>query len=748
MGDPDARARRPALRKVLYTRDGVILVVGLVLGAGIFRAPQLVAAGSTSGTMFLALWVAGGLVSLVGALCYAELAEAYPDAGGEYHFLSRALGRRAGFLCAWSRMTVIQTGSIAILSFLVGDYAASLVGGGAGGPGLSAAVAGGVVVGLTLLNVAGLRQSGRVQYTLTAVEVLGLMSVIVVGLFLAAPAAGPAVAAPAAEASAGGIALAMVFVLLTFGGWSEAAYISAELCERRGALRTFAWGLGIITALYLLANAAYLRGLGLAGVAGSSAVAADLLRGSLGAWGAATVSFAVMIAALSSANATMITGARSNYALGRDLPRFAFMGDWHEGQHTPRAAFLLQGGISLLLVGFGALARSGFEAMVAYTAPVFWLILFGTGAALMILRRKEPGVDRPFRVPLYPLVPLLFCGIAGFMLYSSIAYAGRGALLGVAVMLAGLPVLAVAGRRRVAARVAVPPAVVLALALGVPGGLAGQETPAPAREPDVHFVPTDTTKVREMLTAAAVDSRDLVYDLGCGDGRIVISAVKQYGARGVCVDIDPVRIKQSKSNADTAGVRSRIEFVEGDLFEQDLSRATVVTLYLLPSLNQRLRPKLFKELRPGTRVVSNAFDMGDWQADRTLNITTFSGMQTYAFLWIIPADLSGEWRLELKGGSRKGYTLDIKQKYQEVSGTAMSGGKTIPISNFSVKGDRLSFVLREGDSEAAGVTFEGTVAGDRITGVAKGSGGSGSWTAVRTRPGARPDLRPAEGGSW
>jgi amino acid transporter len=344
-------------------------------------------------------------------------------------------------------MTVIQTGSIAILSFLVGDYVASLAGGPDPHPGLSAGVAAGVVVALTMLNVAGLRQSGGVQYALTTLEVLGLVAVIVAGLFIAAPAE-PAMA-PAAEASTGGIALAVVFVLLTFGGWSEAAYISAELRDRkRGAIRTLGWGLGVITVLYLLANAAYLRGLGLEGVAGSSAVAADLMRGSVGAWGAVAVSFAVIIAALSSANATMITGARSNYALGRDVPLFAFLGGWHEDQHTPRAAFLLQGGIALLLVAFGAFARSGFEAMVAYTAPVFWLILFGTGASLLVLRRREPSAERPFRVPLYPVVPLLFCAIAAFMLYSSVAYAGRGALLGVAVMLAGLPVLAFAGRTR------------------------------------------------------------------------------------------------------------------------------------------------------------------------------------------------------------------------------------------------------------------------------------------------------------
>jgi len=161
------------------------------------------------------------------------------------------------------------------------------------------------------------------------------------------------------------------------------------------------------------------------------------------------------------------------------------------------------------------------------------------------------------------------------------------------------------------------PALAVAVALALPAGLAGQEKSA-ARTPDVHFVPTDTTKVREMLSAANVTARDTVYDLGCGDGRFVITAVKKYHAqRGICVDIDPVRIKESKSNADTAGVTKKIEFVEGDLFEQDLSPATVITLYLLPSLNEKLRPKLQSELKPGTRIVSHSFDMGTaWPAEQ------------------------------------------------------------------------------------------------------------------------------------
>ena len=286
------------------------------------------------------------------------------------------------------------------------------------------------------------------------------------------------------------------------------------------------------------------------------------------------------------------------------------------------------------------------------------------------------------------------------------------------------------------------PGLVAALALALPAGAAAQETSAATRTPDVHFVPTDTTKVREMLTAAAVSATDVVYDLGCGDGRFVITAVKKYKAkRGVCVDIDPVRIKESRSNADTAGVVSKIRFVEGDLFEQDLSEASVVTLYLLPSLNVRLRPKLFDELRPGTRVVSNAFDMGDWKADSTMTIKTNSGMQSYAYLWIIPADVSGQWRLRTEGGRAKEYTLDVKQKYQEVSGTAKGGGQATPLANFTVDGDRIAFTLGDGADRAE---FTGKVTGDKASGTAKGKGGTWSWSASRTKPGDRPELKAEE----
>lgn len=437
-------------QRSLSTLDVVALIVGLVIGVGIFRAPQAVAENAGGAGVFLSLWLAGGAVSLIGALCYAELATAYPSPGGEYHFLHRAFGHRVAFLFAWARSTVIQTGSIALLAFVFGDYAAELFRLGPGSSPLLAALA---IVALTTVNLVGLRHGRRTQNTLTVIQMLGVAAVLAAGLLLVSPAAeAPATLPPGTSAGPGPalaqLGLAMVFVLLTFGGWNEAAYVSAEVRDdRRGMIRALLWGIGTITVVYLLVNLAYLRGLGFAGIAGSSVVAADLMRAAVGPWGAAVLSLVVAISALCSANATIITGGRSTYALGRDFALFGFLGEWRERGGTPANALVLQGVVALVLVGFGAVARSGFEAMVAYTAPVFWFFLSLVALALIVLRRREPARPHAFRVPLYPVTPLVFFGASVFMFYSSVRYAGIGALVGVGVMAAGVPLLLVARPR-------------------------------------------------------------------------------------------------------------------------------------------------------------------------------------------------------------------------------------------------------------------------------------------------------------
>jgi basic amino acid/polyamine antiporter, APA family len=426
-------APHPTLRMV----DALALIVGTVVGAGIFKTPALVAANAGSEAVVLLAWVAGGAISLIGALCYAELATTYPHAGGDYHYLTRAFGGRLAFLFAWARLTIIQTGAIVLLGFVLGDYASQIVSLGAFSSGIYAALA---VIVLTTINALGVRFGKTAQNVLTAAEVLGLL--LIVGTGLSVNAATPAVAVAAAPPAPAALGLVMVFVLLTYGGWNEAAYVSAEVREpRRNIVRALVWSLLLVTALYVLVSWAFLRALGLGGLAASSTIAADVMQRSMGAAGARFVSLLIVVAAITSANATIFTGARTAWALGRDVPLFAPLGRWHGRVHTPVNALVAQGAVALALVLFGALTRKGFETIVEYTAPVFWLFFLLTGVSLFVLRRREPHLVRPFRVPGYPLTPLVFCATSAYLLYSSVAYTGAGALVGLAVLAAGALVL-------------------------------------------------------------------------------------------------------------------------------------------------------------------------------------------------------------------------------------------------------------------------------------------------------------------
>jgi amino acid transporter len=421
------------------------LIIGTVVGAGIFRTPPLVASNITDDGAILFAWALGGALSLVGVLCYAELATAYPDAGGDYHFLWRAFGPRVAFLFGWARLAVIQTGSIALLAFVVGDYAARFLSFGEHSASLYAAL---TVALLTLLNVAGIRPGSATQNALTISVVFGLLLVVGTGLALAVPHDAAPVPLPRHFADASAFGLSMVFVLLAYGGWNEAAYISAEVqAPRHNMVRALVWSILIVTALYLLVNWAYLRGLGAARVAASTAVAADLVERAAGEGGSRLVTVLIALAAMTSLNATIFTGARSAYALGRDLTPLRFLGRWSSAAGAPVNALLVQGVVALVLILLGAWTRKGFETMVEYTAPVFWLFLLLTGVALFTLRYRDPRV-RPFRVPLYPLTPLLFCATSACLLYASVVYTGIGALLGVCVLVLGGLILGLLTVRR------------------------------------------------------------------------------------------------------------------------------------------------------------------------------------------------------------------------------------------------------------------------------------------------------------
>lgn len=424
-------------RPIFTTLNAVAVIVGIVVGIGIFRLPPLVAANAGSGFEFMVFWLAGGVISLAGALCYAELSASHPDAGGEYHFLTRAFGSTVGFLFSWGRMTVIQTGSITLAAFVLGDYARLLLDLGAYSSSIYAAF---TVILLTAINIMGTRPSKITQNIVTGAIVTILL---VAGIYaLTADPSVPAITTSGASGAGGGaIGAAMIFVLLTYGGWNEAAYLSAEVFNvKKSMSRILVFSIGLITLIYLLINYAYLNILGLEGIRNAQTVGADLSNQLFGEAGGIALSIMVIIAAVSTSNATIITGARTNYALGRDFTFLRFLGSWDRKHDSPRPALLVQGVISLLLVGLGAITKQGVSTMVDYTAPVFWFFLLLTGITLFLFRYREPDRERPFRVPVYPATPLVFIGASSYMLYSSISFTGIGALIGVGILLTGLPV--------------------------------------------------------------------------------------------------------------------------------------------------------------------------------------------------------------------------------------------------------------------------------------------------------------------
>lgn len=386
-------------RAALSFMDAVALIIGMVIGAGIFETPALVAANTGSEVFLLFTWALGGAISLIGAICYAELATAYPHPGGNYYYLQRSFGRAIAFLFAWGRMTVIQTGSLALLAFVFGDYASQLLNLGHYSSSIYAALA---ISILTVLNLMGTRQGKWTQNWLTAAKVLGLLLVVVVGLLWGAPStAGEPVQAEIAPH----LGTAMIFVLLSYGGWNEAVYISAELQNFKcNILRSLVVSIVIITLIYLAINLAYLQGLGLETIATSEAVAAELMGRAIGKPGAWFISVLIAVSTLGAINGTIFTGARTNYALGKDYSRFSWLGNWHQHSQAPTSALLAQSAIALILVLLGTTTRRGFETMVDYTAPAFWFFFFLTSPVAV----AAFWIGLYLSVTLLPLLVLLF----------------------------------------------------------------------------------------------------------------------------------------------------------------------------------------------------------------------------------------------------------------------------------------------------------------------------------------------------
>jgi APA family basic amino acid/polyamine antiporter len=426
-------------KKTLTLFDSTCLIVGIIIGAGIYETTPDIARGAEVWWMIFLLWIVGGFLSLCGALGYAELASTYPQAGGDYVYLTRAYGRWAGFLFGWLQLIVVRPGDIAAMAFIFARYAQKLYQPFSEVYLNQVAYAGSAVALLTMLNILGVKEGKWTQNLLTSVKVLGLLAVFAVAL------AGPAVQTEIQPAPwTPSLSLALILVLFTFGGWNEMAYVAAEMKHpQKTALRTILIGTIAVTVLYLLINGAFLYTLGYERMANSQAVAADTVSAALPNLGERLISALICISTLGAVNGLIFAGARITYAAGQDHRLFRFLGIWNPRTGTPVRSLGLQAGVALILV----FALGSFKDTVIYIAATVYTFYLATSLAVLVLRRKEPAIPRPYKVTGYPLPTILFCGVCVLLIYSAVTYKPQIECIPFLILLTGIPVYWLTSRK-------------------------------------------------------------------------------------------------------------------------------------------------------------------------------------------------------------------------------------------------------------------------------------------------------------
>lgn len=424
------------LLRSLRLFDVVSIIVGIIIGSAIFQIPGSIAGLLGSGTWILLIWLLGGLFAFIGALCYAELASAYPREGGDYFFLHHAYGSWASFLYAWGRIWVIHSGNIAMMAWLAGTYGAKLL----PFPHAATVYAVAAVIVLTALNCIGLKEGKWTQNILATTQIIGLSAMVLAAFFLVPSNQLSLTPNFHFDFTFGQFFLAFIFVQITFGGWSDAAFVAAEVYQpEKNIFRSLMTGLAIVTVIYVLINAALLFALGANGMASNPDTMATVMSQGLGPFGTQFMALVIVVCALGSVNGMILVGGRIYHPFGRDHALFHFLGQWNPKSSVPLAAFLMQGVVACILLTWGT-----FEQLVIFTSSAHWLFMAMVGVTLFIFRIREPLTDRPFRVPLYPILPILYIGTCVVLLYSSFNYASSitpyGAWIGFALVLTGLPV--------------------------------------------------------------------------------------------------------------------------------------------------------------------------------------------------------------------------------------------------------------------------------------------------------------------
>ncbi|MCS7042382.1 MAG: amino acid permease [Bryobacteraceae bacterium] len=438
------------LRRELGVWGAASIVVGTVIGSGIFLVPRKMVLETGSAELVFAVWIFGGLLSLAGALTYAELAAMMPEAGGEYNYLKAAYGPFWGFLYGWTQMWVAKSGSIATLAtgffYYLANFRPELDATvfviplplGAGGAPLEVSAgqlfAIAVILALGWLNWFGIRIGGGVQVAVTALKVLLIAWIILVGLGSASAGGG---SAPLQEARGGvaGFFAALVAALWAYDGWNNLSMVASEVkAPQRNLPRALVFGTGAVMAIYLLTNAAYFRVLSPAEVASSDRVAAVMMQRALGGWGADLVSVAAMISIFAALNGSILSGSRVPYAMARDGYFFRRFSTVHERHAAPGFSILALSAWSCVLVLSGR-----YDQLVTLVIFPSWILYGMAAAAVMVLRRKMPDAPRPYRALGYPVIPFLFVAVAGFLTVQTLLNSVRESLLGLALILCGLP---------------------------------------------------------------------------------------------------------------------------------------------------------------------------------------------------------------------------------------------------------------------------------------------------------------------
>jgi amino acid transporter len=409
--------------------DVASITAGIIIGAAIYESVPRIASNVSGPTSLMLMWLAGGVIALIGALCYAELSSAYPHQGGTYVFLNRAFGGWAGFLYAWSEFWIVRPGNIGAMAFIFAKYFSQAIGATAlGSTASQLLLAAAAVVLIGGINLFGIRMGKGTQNVLTVVKIAGLVAIFVVGMWpTAAVEAGASaqvasdVAEVAGEPAQLDWTLALVFILFAYGGWNETAAVAAEVHDpQRNMLRGLLLGTSVVVVTYFGVNLALLRTLGFAGIAQGDTVVATAVARILGPWGARAISVSICLSCLGAINGMLFTGARLYYALGVQEPAFAWLGKWHDALGTPTRALALQTVVALVLVAVFGSTGEGFDPVVMFTVPVFWSFLLLVSVAVIVLRLRDRETPRPFRLPFFPLEPVIFFLTSALMIYRGV----------------------------------------------------------------------------------------------------------------------------------------------------------------------------------------------------------------------------------------------------------------------------------------------------------------------------------------